>query len=102
MKNQNASKCWLCKREFYKQQGRFPVGPPTKHHIIPKQKYHGKWKDADVVPVCKACQHQMHKTFTNYQLKEMTKTELRNHKKIRSYIKWIRKDNISQTNKTSF
>ena len=92
MKNQNASICWLCKREFYKLQGRFPVGPPTKHHVIPKQKFHGGWKDVDVVLVCKMCQRQMHKLFTNNQLKEMTKAELMNHKKICNYIKWIRKD----------
>ena len=92
MKNQNFNKCWLCGREFHSQQGRFPVGPPTKHHVIPKQKYHGKRKDADMVLVCKMCQRQMHKMFTNKQLKEMTKKELKNHKKICDYVKWIRKD----------
>jgi len=85
MKNQDMGKCWLCEREFYTQQGRFPVGPPTKHHVIPRQKYRGRWQDADVVFICKMCQRQMHKMFTNNELKAMAEKELKHHNKILDY-----------------
>ena len=94
MKNLDKNICWLCKRTFLTRQGRFPVGPPTKHHVIPKQKYHGRWQDSEVVLVCRSCQRQIHKFFTNNELKKLTENELRNHRKIVDYIKWIQKNNI--------
>lgn len=84
--------CWLCGRRFYSNEGRFAVGPPTRHHVIPKQKYHNKWKDADIILLCKNCHKQLHKLFTNIQLKEMTKDEIMKHEKIINYVKWIKKE----------
>ena len=84
--------CWLCGRKFLSNTGRFPVGPPTRHHVIPKQKYRAKWKDADVILLCKNCHKQLHKLFTNIQLKELTKDEIIKDEEIINYIKWIKKE----------
>ncbi|GAH14486.1 unnamed protein product, partial [marine sediment metagenome] len=36
------------------------------------------------------CHLQVNKTFTNKQLLNMTKEELKNNPKIKAWIKWIR------------
>jgi 5-methylcytosine-specific restriction endonuclease McrA len=90
--NKTNDNCWLCRRSFASNEGRFPVGPPIKHHIVPKQKYHNKWEDAEIILLCNRCHKQMHKMFTNNELKTMTKEELKQHEKIIDYVKWIRKD----------
>jgi len=90
--NKKNDSCWLCGRRFNSNNGRFPVGPPTKHHVVPKQKYRNKWMHVDIILLCKRCHKQLHKMFTNIQLKEMTKDEIKNHKKIFNYVKWINKE----------
>ncbi len=90
--SENSDNCWLCSRRFNSYNGRFPVGPPTKHHFVPKQKYRAKWKDVDVILLCKRCHRQLHKMFTNVQLKTMTKDGLKKHEKVIDYIKWIKKN----------
>ena len=83
--------CWICERDFYSNKGRYPVGGPTKHHITPKQKYHGKWKDAEYEYICVKCHRQINKMFTNNELKELGK-QLKDHPKIKKWKKWIRKE----------
>ena len=90
-KNKINHYCWLCNREFNTSDGRFPVGPSTRHHIIPKQKFREKWKDADIVLLCKRCHKQIHKMFSNNELKNMTKLDIKNHEKVKKYVKWINK-----------
>lgn len=86
-------KCELCERRFYSNEGRFPVGGPTKHHLTPKQKYRGKLKDAKYAFICEGCHKQINKVFTNNELKTYnTIAKLKKHPKIISYIKWIRKE----------
>jgi 5-methylcytosine-specific restriction endonuclease McrA len=85
-------RCNICHRKFNTHQGRFPVGPPTKHHVIPKQKYRRRWIDAEVVLICKSCHRQINKFFTNNELKRMSIEELTNHPKVIQWITWIRKE----------
>jgi hypothetical protein len=87
----NDNKCRICEREFNTKQGRYPVGKPTKHHVVPKHKYHGRWRDAEVILICNFCHRQINKFFTNNELKLMTLEQLRNHQKVYNWIKWIRK-----------
>ena len=85
-------RCKLCKRHFYSDEGRFPVVGPTKHHLIPKQKYHGKWNDAKYIWICNTCHKQINKMFTNNELKQLDTVEkIKNHPKVKKYIKWINK-----------
>lgn len=85
-------KCSLCKRIYYSNEGRFPVSGPTKHHLIPKQKYRGRWKDAKYEWICNTCHKQINKIFTNNELKQLNTIEkLRNHPNVKKYIKWIYK-----------
>ena len=92
MRFKSRQQCWLCERTFYSDEGRFPVGSPMKHHVIPKQKYRDRWEDAEIVVLCKMCHKQLHKMFSNNQLKHMEKDELKQHEKIKEYMKWIRKE----------
>lgn len=83
--------CWICVREFNTNQGRFPVGKPTEHHIIPREyRKRPKYKDEKEL-ICNACHLQINKMFTNKELLRMTKEELLNHPKVISWVKWIRK-----------
>ena len=84
--------CRICNREFNTLQGRFNVGKPTRHHVIPKHKFHGRWKDAEIVLICYSCHKQINKMFNNNELKLMTLEQLRNHHKVKKWIKWIRKE----------
>jgi hypothetical protein len=45
-------KCRICEREFYSSQGRSPVGRPVVHHLIPKQKYREKSRNAPIIHIC--------------------------------------------------
>lgn len=83
--------CWICNRDFYSNQGRYPVGGPTKHHITPKQKYRGKMKNAECEYVCVKCHRQINKMFKNNELKKLGK-KLKEHPKIKKWVKWIRKE----------
>lgn len=85
------NKCYICKREFNTNQGRFPVGSPTKHHIIPiEYRHRSKYKDEKEL-ICKACHLQINKMFTNKKLLNMEKEEIFNNPKVISWVKWIRK-----------
>lgn len=84
--------CKLCERHFYSNEGRFPVSGPTKHHLIPKQKYRGRVKDAKYELICETCHKQINKMFTNNELKALnTIAKLKKHPKMQKYLKWIRK-----------
>lgn len=86
-------KCEICDRHFYSNEGRFSVSGPTKHHLTPKQKYHGRLKDAKYALICETCHKQINKMFTNNELKKLNTIEkLKNHQKVKKYIKWVRKE----------
>ena len=87
-----SNKCEICGRTFLTDEGRFPVGPPTRHHLIPKQKYRSRWHDAKVILICSFCHKQINKMFTNYELKQMTITYLKKQPKLQKFVKWIRKE----------
>lgn len=89
MKRSMDNVCEICKRTFHSSEGRFPVGRPTKHHVIPKQKYRDKWQDADVILVCRSCHRQIHRFFSNNDLKHMSVEELKTHPKVKHWIQWI-------------
>jgi hypothetical protein len=88
------NKCNICNRDFNSLHGRFEVKKTTKHHVVPKQKYRNRWKDAEVVLICSSCQRQINKMFSNNELKRMTFNELLNHQKVKTWIKWINKQKI--------
>lgn len=81
----------MCKRKFNTNQGRFPVGNPTRHHIVPREyRKRPKYKDEKEL-MCNACHLQINEMFTNKELLNMTKEELLNHPKTISWVKWIKK-----------
>lgn len=83
--------CWLCNRKYNTNEGRFPVSCPTEHHIVPKQYKKRKKFIDETEQICVACHHQINKMFTNKELLNMTRDELKNHPKIIKWIRWIRK-----------
>ena len=88
----NSNTCKVCGRTFFTDEGRFPVGTPTRHHLIPKQKYRGRQQDAAVILICSFCHKQINKLFTNYELKQMTLSHLKKQSKVRKFVKWVRKE----------
>ena len=92
MNTQN--KCEVCGRNFYTKEGRFSVGGPIIHHLIPKQKYKGKKTDAKKILVCMHCHKQLHKLFNNIVLKKEfdSLSKIKNSNKIKRFVKWIRKE----------
>lgn len=84
--------CWICKREFNTNQGRFPVGKPTEHHIIPREYKHRSKYNNEKEQICKACHLQINKMFSNKELLNMEKIEIFNNPKVISWVKWIRKE----------
>ena len=92
MSTQN--KCGICGRHFYTKEGRFPVGGPIIHHLIPKQKYRGKKTDAEKILVCTYCHKQLHKLFSNVVLKREfdSLSKIKNSNKVKKFVKWIRKE----------
>ncbi len=46
----------------------FPVGAPTVHHLVPKQKYRDRWEDAPTASLCSRCHKQIHRLFENNTL----------------------------------
>lgn len=83
-------KCWICKRTFYSNEGRFPVSGPTGHHIKPKQFKHRSRYELEKEDICKDCHLQINKMFTNKQLLKLGR-DLLNEQKIKEWIIWIRK-----------
>ncbi len=83
--------CQICKRRFDHRKGKFQTGPPTRHHLVPKQKYHGKWKDAEIILICRSCHKQIHSFFTHNELKHMSIDELQTHPKVKKWVSWIQK-----------
>jgi len=84
--------CWLCDRRFNTDEGRFFVGQPTRHHITPRQFKKRKNYVEDKENICVACHKQINKMFTNKELLNITGDELKNHPKIKKWIRWIRKE----------
>jgi hypothetical protein len=82
-------KCELCKRTFYSNEGRFPVSGPTKHHVTPKQFHKRNNYKEEIMMICVACQRQLHRMFTNKELKKMTKEQLLSHSKVIKWSSWI-------------
>ncbi len=66
----------------------------NRHHLVPKQKK-GKNKLDNFIDTCIPCSKQIHALFTNKELKrEYNSLEtLKSSKKIRKWIKWVRKKN---------
>lgn len=86
-------RCAICEREFYSDEGRFPVGKPVVHHLIPKQKYRGKKSELEGILICSKCHRQIHKLFDNAILKRnyYTLEKIKNYDEMKKFIKWIRK-----------
>ena len=85
------NKCWICRRTFFSDEGRFPVIGPTGHHITPKQFKHRSRYVEEKEDICMDCHRQINKMFTNKELKKLGR-DLINHPKVRSWIVWIRKE----------
>ena len=90
--------CELCEREFYSNEGRFPVGKPTVHHLVPKQKYRGKWSEVETIMICSRCHKQLHKCYDNVALKtELNDIEsLKASSEMQKFIAWLRKEKRSE------
>jgi len=87
-------RCEICEHGFFSKEGRFPVGKPVTHHLIPKQKFRGKSSDAQTIIICSRCHKQMHKLYDNYTLKRRLSaiTELKNDPKMQKFVRWVRKE----------
>jgi predicted HNH restriction endonuclease len=90
----NKEKCVICNRTFFSTEGRFNVGQPVVHHLIPKQKYRGKASEAPTILICSHCHKQLHKLFNNSILRSEYNNlfKIKNHMKMRRFINWIRKE----------
>jgi len=77
--------CLICRRET---QEKFL----EKHHLIPASK---GGKNGKTIPVCIDCGNQIHLLFTNNELRDSYNTleKLLEHPKIKTWVKWIRKQN---------
>lgn len=77
------NKCILCDRDV-------PINYQEKHHLIPKSK---KGKGTDTAEVCVDCGDQLHKLFTNKELKDEYNTidKLKTNEKIQKWIDWVKK-----------
>ncbi|WP_455391957.1 hypothetical protein [[Eubacterium] cellulosolvens] len=86
--------CVVCDREFYSAEGRFPVGKPVIHHLIPKQKFRGRRFEVTTITICSRCHKQLHKLYDNYELKKnyCTLAEIKNDPEMQKFVRWIRKD----------
>ncbi len=75
-------KCEICKREHEEKQFF------EKHHLTPKQK---GGKHMPTITVCRPCGQQIHKLFTNAELKNKYHTldALLNNKQIQKWVSWI-------------
>lgn len=73
--------CQLCNRDFEKL---------TRHHLVPKVRGGSK---GDVIMVCLSCKDMIHRLIPNKELERKYNTlgALKNHPKIRKYVKWISK-----------
>ena len=91
--------CELCERAFHSLEGRFPVGKPTVHHLVPKQKYRGKWAEVKTIMICSRCHKQLHKLFDNVTLKtQFNDLELlKSNPEMMKFISWIRKEKRGKT-----
>jgi len=65
-----------------------------KHHLEPAQKK----KESKTIDVCHQCGEQIHLLFDNYTLKyKMNNLEnIRDDKKIKKYVDWVRKQPLSK------
>lgn len=75
--------CELCEREG--------VGTET-HHLVPQSKDGGS-EESNLAEVCTSCHRKIHATFANIELKDKYDSieALKRSKKIRDYVKWIRR-----------
>jgi len=90
----NTKNCQTCKRRFDSDEGRFPVGKQDEHHLIPKCFLKGSQKKkAKKIILCRRCHNQIHKLFTNHELKNKYNTLylLMAQPEIITFIKWITK-----------
>lgn len=87
-------RCVVCERRFYSDEGRFPVGRPEEHHLIPKHKYREKPAEADTIRVCHRCHRQIHRLYDNLTLKKDYDSveKLKEDPEIKKFVRWIRKE----------
>ena len=84
--------CQLCGRPFDNTYGKdrkkFATGPPTVHHLVPKQK---GGKKGERVSLCVPCHKQLHKMYENRELKQYYPTleKLRESEKVKNWVEWI-------------
>jgi len=82
--------CELCERTTV---------PLTKHHLIPKARHNKKVKRDHgdernkVAMMCRPCQDQIHKLFTEKQLEReyYTIDLLKSNEDVRNWIAWVQK-----------
>lgn len=74
-------KCELCERA--------PI-ELTKHHLIPREE---GGKNSKIADLCETCHKQIHNTYTNVELALFLNsiTRLRDDDKLKSYLKFIKK-----------
>ena len=74
-------KCNICHRET-------PDQYIQEHHLIPKSK-----RGKETVPLCKPCHNQLHKMFTNNELRDQLYTIdlLLENEKVKNWTRWIKK-----------
>ena len=90
METEQTIMCELCERDVLKEGS-------EKHHLIPGKR---KWKkirrkDIKTIRVCWNCADQIHKLFTNSELRREYNTleKLKASEKIQKWVAWINKTN---------
>lgn len=91
--NDKNSTCEICERHFFSSEGRFLVGKPYVHHMIPKQKFRGKLSDAPTILICSRCHKQLHRLYDNSILKKKCSTlkEIKCDLEMQKFVYWLRK-----------
>lgn len=86
--------CQLCGRPFNfaygKNRKKFSTGPPTAHHLVPKQK---GGKKGERIFLCVPCHKQLHRMFDNGLLKRdyAALEKLRAPDRVKDWVEWIRR-----------
>ncbi len=87
-------RCAVCERRFHSDEGRFPVGRPEVHHLVPKHKYRGKPAEAPTILVCHRCHRQLHRLYDNPTLKEEYSSvkKLKDDPEVKKFVNWLKKE----------
>jgi hypothetical protein len=89
MLDQTSIVCELCKCETKTWE---------RHHVVPKCE---GGRHGETIKVCKTCGGQVHMLFTEKELSIMTIAQLKDHRRMKSYLKWKKKHPGDYRHKTS-